>query len=171
MPYHGIQTKAYTWPYVCVFMYAIIRMHLWTGTHSILQAIDPRVRVPCVHGGLMVYSRGTRGVLAYHLMGYLQRTREVLAAYSRRTRGVRGCVRVPVAAAPTLAPSRAPTTAAPTRGAAPRAGRTPARVTVSASLSMDVHGKTFTDMPTTHPSPASPTGAPTPSTEYHLRTR
>jgi hypothetical protein len=68
----------------------------------------------CTHGVLTGYSRTTSWG-----------TCSVLERYSRRTRGVRGCVRVPVAAAPTLAPSRAPTTATPTSGAAPCPSRRP----------------------------------------------
>jgi hypothetical protein len=160
------------------------------------------MRVPCAHGVLMMYSRGTRGVLAYHLTGYSRTTsrgtRRVLAAISKRTRGIVAVLAAYSRRTPGVlaaygvgcrlqlrplwpqAARRPPQRRRAVLPRAPHASRTPTRVTVSVSLSMDVHGKMFTDMHTAHPSPvtpspASPTGAPTPSPlpalEYHLSTR
>ncbi len=100
LAYHGTHTKAYTYPYVCVY----VCNYLYTNIDQALSILQS-LRVPCAHGVLMMYSWGT--CVPPH---------GVLAVYSRRA-CIRG--RALVAAALTLAPSRAPTTATPTSSAAP----------------------------------------------------
>ncbi len=166
MAYHGTHTKAYIYPYVCVCNDLCTCMD---------QALTPFCRSStraCRCLVLMGYSWCTHGVIT----GYLRRTHRVPAASSRCSRGVRGRMLVAYGVACRLqlrprwpqAARRPPPHRRAVLPRAPHAGRQPPRVFISVFLSIDVHGKMFTDMPTTHHSPASPTGARKPSTENPL---